>query len=183
MLAFAVCLTGGHFGAPGPLGSVHPGWPSRWQRQGCRRAGKRTSLREIPRPQTDALDDPACLWETEDLLARVGAEAPGLLDCGLFAGGQPLDNVCFVDGLAAGNAVQVTINNCIDCLIHSTYVSTPSAGKFHFYREADLYGDALREVRVESCADFVAGVGAGANCAEPVELYSCSDALPEPSDL
>jgi hypothetical protein len=103
--------------------------------------------------------------------------------CGLFLGQQPLDNDCFRSGFDAENGVQITINNCIDCMIYSTYVSTPSAGKFHLYREADYYGDAVRVVRVDSCTDFVAGEGSGANCAGPARLYSCSDPLPDPSDL
>jgi hypothetical protein len=98
-------------------------------------------------------------------------------------GQQPLDNECFTNGLQAGQAVQITINNCIDCMIHSTYVSTPSAAKFHLYREADYFGDDTRVVRVDSCTDFVAGAGSGASCAGPAVLYACSDPLPAPSDL
>ena len=127
--------------------------------------------------------DNGCLWETNELLSHVNAEALELVDCGLLLGQQPLDNECFTDGLDAGDAVQITINNCIDCMIHSTYVSTPSTGKFHLYREADYYGDAVRVVRVDSCIDFMVGEGSGANCAEPGILYSCSDPLSDPSDL
>jgi hypothetical protein len=131
-----------------------------------------------------AMPTSPCLWETDELLSRVDAPAPELEDCGLFLGlQQPLDNDCFTNGLETGHAVQITINNCTDCMIHSTYVSTPSAGKFHLYREADYYGDQLREVRVDSCTNFVAGSGSGANCAGSARLYACSDPLPAPSDL
>jgi hypothetical protein len=139
--------------------------------------------------ETNALDGAddapggACLWETDELLTHVAAPAAQLTDCGLFLGQQPLDNDCFTNGLEAGRAVQITINNCIDCMIHSTYVSTSDGGKFHLYREADYYGDDVREVRVDSCTGFVAGEGSGANCAGPAMLYSCSDPLPDPSDL
>jgi hypothetical protein len=132
--------------------------------------------------ETDALDG-ACLWETSELLSEVDAPTAELTDCGLFLGEEPLDNACFADGLEAGRAVQITINNCIDCVIHSTYVSTADAGKFHLYREADYFGDNVREVRIDSCTDFVAGEGPGANCAGPAMLYDCSDPLPAPSAL
>ena len=70
--------------------------------------------------------------------------------------------------------MQIAINNCIDCSIESTYVASAS-GKFHIYRESDIYGDELRVVRVESCTRFIAGAGTGANCADPETLYSCSE--------
>lgn len=150
----------------------------------CGDAGERPTAIEI-----DALDRSgdmaagACLWEPSALLSRVDATAPELVDCGLFLGQQPLDNDCFASGLEAGFAVQITINTCIDCMIHSTYVSTPSAGKFHLYREADYYGDDVRVVRVDSCSDFGAGEGPGANCVGPATLYACSDPLPDPLAL
>jgi hypothetical protein len=123
---------------------------------------------------TEGKADSGCLWETDELLARANAEARDLVDCGLFLAEQPLDNDCFRNGLDAQAAVQITINNCIDCTIHSTYVSTRTGRKLHLYREADFYGDALSVVRMDSCTDFVVGRGPGANCAGPVVLYSCS---------
>jgi hypothetical protein len=150
----------------------------------CSDDGKTSTAAES---ETKALDRSenrpggACLWETDELLSRVDAPAAELADCGLFLGQEPLENDCFANGLAAGDAVQITINNCIDCMIHSTYLSTPSAGKFHLYREADYYGDDIRVVRVDSCTDFGMGEGSGANCVGPAVLYSCSDPLPPPS--
>jgi hypothetical protein len=131
--------------------------------------------------ETNALDG-ACLWETNELLSEVDAPGADPTDCGVFLGAQPLENDCFSEGLEGDRGVQITINNCIDCMIHSTYVST-SAGKFHLYREADTYGDDQRVVRVDSCTDFVAGEGPGASCASPEVLYACSDPLPAPSAL
>jgi hypothetical protein len=138
--------------------------------------------------ETDALDPQdvpadACLWETNELLSHIAAPSSELTDCGTFLGQQPLDNDCFATGLEAGRAVQITINNCIDCVIHSTYVSTSDGGKFHLYREADYFGDDVRVVRVDACTDFVAGEGSGANCAGAAMLYACSDPLPDPSAL
>jgi hypothetical protein len=130
--------------------------------------------------ETDGLDG-ACLWETSELLSEVDAATAELRDCGTFLGAQPLDYACFADGLEVGRAVQITIN--IDCMIHSTYVSTADGGKFHLYREADYYGDSVREVRIDSCTDFVAGDGPGANCAGSAMLYGCSDPLRAPSAL
>lgn len=124
-----------------------------------------------------------CLWETEDLLSRIDAQSPALIDCGLFLGEQPLENECFTNGLLGSDSVQITINNCIDCMIHSTYVSTSSGRKVHLYREADYYGDDVRVVRVDACTTFVPGQGPGANCAAPATLYTCSDPLPDPSSL
>jgi hypothetical protein len=147
--------------------------------------GNETSTRAETNP-LDADEDRtagACLWETAELLSRVNVESPDLIDCGLFLGQQPLDNECFASALDARDAVQITINNCIDCMIHSTYVSVPGIGKLHLYREADYYGDDTRVVRVDSCTDFVAGEGSGANCAQPAILYACSDPLPSQSDL
>jgi hypothetical protein len=132
--------------------------------------------------ETDALDG-ACLWETNELLSQVDAPTAELTDCGIFLGDEPLDNACFTDGLEAGRPVQITINNCIDCMIHSTYVSTADAAEFHLYREADHYGDNVREVRIDSCTGFVAGEGPGANCAGAAMLYTCSDPLRAPSAL
>ena len=117
------------------------------------------------------------------LLSQVDAPTDSLTDCGIFLGAQPLDNDCFASGLEAGHAVQITINNCIDCMIHSTYVSTSDASRFHLYREADYYGDDRRVVRIESCTGFVAGEGSGANCSGPETLYVCSGPLPDASGL
>ena len=142
------------------------------------------SCNEESEPSTDVENETAaCLWDTNDLLARVDAPAPGLVDCGILLGEEPLENDCFTGSLEAGTAAQITVNNCIDCIIYSTYVSTPAGGKFHLYREADYYGDAVRVVRVESCTGFGAGAGAGASCVDPTVLYQCSDPLPDPSTL
>lgn len=138
---------------------------------------------DAPTRAGTAASSAPCLWETSELLSRVEVPAPEPLDCGVFLGQPPLDNDCFAGALAAGDAVQITINNCIDCMVHSTYVSVPSVGKFHLYREADYYGDNTRVVRIDSCTDFVAGEGSGANCAQPEVLYACSDPLPAPSGV
>ena len=132
----------------------------------------------------DGIDDAppaACLWETNELLSHVEVRTPEL-DCGQVRPGDSDAVDCFTSAMVGGEAAQVTINNCIDCLILSTFVSLPTAGEFHLYREADSYGDDTRVVRVEACSE-VAPADGNLSCAEPSILYRCTDPLPEPSAL
>jgi hypothetical protein len=133
-------------------------------------------------PDTET-SSPACLWQTDELLSRVGAPALELFDCGTIDELRPADADCFTNNLAAGRAVQISRNSCIDCFILFTYVATPNAEKFQLYREADSYGDGLRVVRVDACTDLIVSDVAGVRCTEPVVRYSCSDSLSNPSAL
>jgi hypothetical protein len=132
----------------------------------------------------DGIDDTpptACLWETNELLSHVEVRTPEV-DCGQVRPGDSDAVDCFTSARGGGEAAQVTINNCIDCLILSTFVSLPTDGEFHLYREADFYGDDMRVVRVEACGDVAPAEG-NLSCAEPSILYRCTDALPDPSTL
>ncbi len=121
-----------------------------------------------------------CVWGVDELLAEVGAEVVARQDCGITNGGD-LGGVgesyqCFSDAPMDPGA-QFGVNNCIDCEIMSYYVSTPSGDVFHVYMESDIYGDPLREARVERCdaLDFEQQV----TCVGAEELYSCSEPIPQ----
>ncbi len=135
-------------------------------------------------PSTPTADESGatCPWEPGELLAEVDVSAAGILDCNLGPH-ESTARDCFTGAMASGEAAQVTTNGCTDCLILSTFVNLPNEGKFLLYREADYYGDSLRVVRVDSCADILPVLTNELGCAAPSTLYDCSDPLPDPTTL
>jgi len=132
----------------------------------------------------DGLDDrsPVCLWDVDDLLAEIEVPTPGL-DCGQSRSGDPAAIECYTSARERGEAAQVTLNSCIDCLILSTFVSLPDGSELHLYREADYYGDDRRVVRAEACAEVALGSEGLLSCTAPSILYRCVDPLPPPATL
>jgi hypothetical protein len=117
------------------------------------------------------------VWGVDELLAEVGASVGARTDCGslnaLAARPELVD--CFNAAAARGDSVEFTVNDCIDCSIPSTYVWTPADGTLRVLMEADVYGDELREARVEKCSEL--RYEGGVRCVDPVELYLCKDPL------
>jgi hypothetical protein len=69
---------------------------------------------------------------------------------------------------------QFTVNDCTDCSIPTTYVSTPGPAYFAVLLENDQYGDAFREARVTRCSDIqFSGIAVG--CRNGEQLYSCTE--------
>lgn len=122
----------------------------------------------------------ACAWGLDDLLAEVDVEALDREDCGATNGGDTTRVSELLDCFAQTSAdpgAQFTVNNCIDCLILSHYVKTPSGDTYHVYMESDVYGDSFREARVEHCASIEQGTHT-ITCVETEVLYECTEARP-----
>ncbi len=130
--------------------------------------------------ETQAVSSQSCVWGIDELLAEVGAPVTAdRVDCG-STNGAFIDGVvelyeCFDDAPADPGA-EFTLNNCTDCSIPSTYVSTPDGNFYHILMEADLFGDQWREAKVERCSSVELASG-GINCTSSEELYSCTDPI------
>jgi hypothetical protein len=109
----------------------------------------------------------ACPWDVDALLRQVGAlVVPDRVDC-------KFRSDCFAAAPVDPGA-QFTVNNCSDCSIPTTYVSTPTPAYFAVLLENDQYGDAFREARVTRCSTIEFSAF-GASCRDPEDLYSCKE--------
>lgn len=122
-----------------------------------------------------------CVWGVDELLAHVGAIVSERQDCGLTNGsfGAGVEELfrCFEQAPAAPGA-EFTLNNCVDCQIPSTYVSTPDGQFYHVRMEADLFGDDRREASVHRCSDVALTTTdtiVTVECVNAEELYACTD--------
>lgn len=65
----------------------------------------------------------SCVWGVDELLNEVGASTAARTDCGNFNGLQAEEiaaaQTCWNDAVESGDAVQLTVNLCIDCAIPS----------------------------------------------------------------
>jgi hypothetical protein len=120
-----------------------------------------------------------CTWGVDALLREVGAlVVDGRLDCGVtngaFVDRVEMLHTCFANAPTDPGA-EFTVNNCTDCAIPTTYVSTPTGEYFAILMEADIFGDELREAEVVRCSsiEFAGGV----NCQDREEVYSCAEPL------
>jgi hypothetical protein len=108
-----------------------------------------------------------CPWDVDVLLHQVGAlVVPDRVDCGFRSD-------CFAAAPVDPGA-QFTVNNCTDCSIPTTYVSTPTPAYFAILLENDQYGDAFREARVSRCSTIEFSI-LGASCRDPEQLYFCKE--------
>lgn len=130
---------------------------------------------------TAALDPAAkspCPSEVNALLDQVGAlVVADRLQCGLTDGALTEQVQKLFDCFAAAPAdlgAEFTVNNCIDCSIPTTYVSTPTPEYFAILLENDQYGDAFREAHVARCS-AVEFSAIGVGCVDRQELFSCRE--------
>jgi len=126
----------------------------------------------------------SCPSDVDGALAAVGMTLPERVDCGSFNAAQSAEVsaglACFMDAVAAGTAVELTVNRCIDCSISSTYVATEDGELLEVVLEADLFGDELRQTRVSTCVrvGFASeGPPAGPECFGAVEQFACQAPL------
>ncbi len=136
--------------------------------------------REPDATPPDEPRSPTCAWGIDELLGEVGARiVEGRIDCGSTnaAARSQIDTLyeCFSSAPASVGAL-FTVNDCIDCSIPTTYVSVPPGEFFAIFREADLFGDSLREARVARCSSIE--LDAGPSCGGREELYACAEPLP-----
>jgi hypothetical protein len=130
---------------------------------------------DTSRPGSEA----SCPWSIDALLGQVGARVvEARVDCGSTNGAfsEQVDELyaCFVAAPEQLGA-EFTLNNCIDCSIPTTYVSTPTPEYFAILREADVYGDELRVARVTRCSTIE--LKASVACRDAEDLYSCAEPL------
>jgi hypothetical protein len=121
----------------------------------------------------------SCPWSIDALLGQVGARVvEARVDCGSTNGAfsEQVDELyaCFVAASEQLGA-EFTLNNCIDCSIPTTYVSTPTPEYFAILREADVYGDELRVARVTRCSAIE--LKSSVACRDAEHLYSCAEPL------
>jgi hypothetical protein len=131
-----------------------------------------TSAPAAPAPPSK----PPCPADVDSLLREVGAVvAEDRLDCGLGRSGPGLQEFydCFATAPLDPGA-QFTINDCTDCSIPTTYVSTPTPAYFAILLEDDQYGDAFREARVTRCSDIQFS-GISVDCRNGEQLFSCKE--------
>ena len=121
-----------------------------------------------------------CAWGVDALLLQAAASAPGRINCGLYNSGETgvLESAyrCFRDAVAADMAVELTINDCMDCSIPTTYVATPRGLLFAILMEEDNFGDELRQARVQSCDGVALDPETHRlSCTNPLIRYECSE--------
>jgi hypothetical protein len=128
-------------------------------------------------PAAAAAQSP-CPSEVNALLDKVGSiVVPARIQCGLTNGAfsaqvQELFD-CFL-AAPADLGAEFTVNNCTDCSIPTTYVSTPTPEYLAILLENDQYGDAFREARVSRCSAVeLSAMGVG--CRDREELYACTE--------
>jgi hypothetical protein len=119
---------------------------------------------------------PACDETVDQLLSKAGVEAPRRHDCGSVAYGSSEVAAalsCFTTAQAAGQAVEVTVNNCIDCIDASTFVGTVSGKTYRVEIVVDPYGVDTRATSVATCSQIVVSDVGAVTCTSATSLYTC----------
>ncbi len=125
-----------------------------------------------------------CVWEVDDLLARAEATSPNRRSCGSFNSIQGEETAEALKCLLAttpGASAEFNVTDCTDCFIQSTYVITVRGELFKLAREADQYGDDMRTVAVERCAELRI-TEQRVECSAATEVYSCQESF-DPTPL
>ena len=129
-----------------------------------------------------------CIWGTNALLALVGAEEVERRNCGRYpsfdAKGVRGGFECFGRTAVRSVAVELSVNECADCSILMTSVSTPSRGMLMIRRERDAFGaDDVFEVSVQDCGGLDVDEQGGSStlvCVVPLDYYyRCSEPASE----
>lgn len=128
--------------------------------------------------------DAGCAWGVDALLREVELSLPERRNCGSYSADlSPLPGAfaCFDAARSDGAAVELTVNQCDDCLIPRTYLATASGELLLAFLEDDLFGDDQRVASLSRC-DAIALDPARqrVSCTGETELYACSEprALP-----
>jgi hypothetical protein len=125
-------------------------------------------------------DAATCVWGVDELLAEVGVESSDRADCNATSSLDPASaSLDCLESHRGEDGAEFAVNRCVDCFILSTYVLTPDDKYLHLMMEADGYGDAFREVKVEKCSELRDLGNWDIACIGAVTLYSCVDALPD----
>jgi len=141
-----------------------------------------------PEPSDASVREP-CAWGADALLNRVGADVGGRANCGLFGTGSSAAEIaaareCFESAVSAAIPVEITISNCTDCWIPTTYVATAAGERFAVLMAQDHFSaNRLREAKVEACDDIVvveASEIIDLSCVAPNVLYACTEPLDAP---
>ena len=120
-----------------------------------------------------------CLWEVDELL-RHGAVrlSDDRVQCDLAIEGatesMPPALECFL-GAPAERGAQLHLQHCIDCLILTTFVSTPRSEIYAIDQYASTFdGDPPRSARLTRCSAVIIEDGL-IECVPAEELYSCRE--------
>jgi hypothetical protein len=129
---------------------------------------------------TLACDDSECLWELDELLAEADVGDAERTSCGSFNGAQREEVADALDCLLStpeGKTAELTVNDCIDCFIESTYVITGDQRLIKVKREADELGDDVQEVTVSRCDTLRITDNGLIQCVTPAQAYACDEPL------
>lgn len=125
-------------------------------------------------------DSDKCLWEVDDLLAEADVGPSKRQSCGSFNGaeGERIDDAleCLLS-TPKGKTAELTVNDCIDCFIESTYVVTADQKLVRVTREADMLGDDTKTVTVTRCVELKRPENQTIECVDDTEVYSCNEPL------
>jgi hypothetical protein len=130
---------------------------------------------------TIACDDSECLWQLDELLAEADVGEAERTSCGSFNGAQREEVEDALDCLLStpkGKTAELTVNDCIDCFIESTYVITVDQKLVKVRREADELGDDVQEVTVSRCGNLRQTENGLIQCVTAADVYACDESLP-----
>jgi len=116
-----------------------------------------------------------CVTSVNQLLTQFGgATLVPRDDCGSFHSAElALERgiLCARRAVDSERSVQLTVNECIDCLYESTFVWLPQAGPFRVLVREHRSGP--RSISLDRCADVTTDAEAGLECVNPTTLYAC----------
>lgn len=121
----------------------------------------------------------SCTWGVDELLVANDLPNEKRANCGEFS---YADEQAVADGLVclqtardAKKAAQLTVNDCADCSIPNTFITTRAGDLFWIELEADEYGDEFFTATLARCAEFVEGEEGVPVCGDAEEVYRCQD--------
>ncbi len=122
-----------------------------------------------------------CAWGVDAVLAEVGiSAATARVQCGTQNSATVREVTegfqCFSSSPADPGA-EFTVNDCIDCLMPSTYVKLPGDALYRLYLEDDEHGgDDIRHAILERCQTL--DLNTATRCVGAEKLYECQEHRP-----
>lgn len=123
----------------------------------------------------------SCTWGVDELLKANRLPVEKRKDCGAvfygYAEGIADGVACLQSALDADVAAQFAVNECADCSIWATFITTREGQLIRIELEADEFGDEFRTATVDRCSSIGKNELQGPACANPVRVSRCEDDL------